>query len=268
LTGAYEKAIEDLKVSLFGLHPDKKLKAKALIYLSLSSYLLKDVDKSKNYMEQALELMGDEGFADVELDEKTRGELTGILARFELGSFTPREPEVTVVSKASYQAARNARRESSTGPDNLKEDLESRIKSNPANINNYYDLYEIYMEESNSRNARQTLESLVERHPDEIYAHYLLGLLRYEDRRYSQAEEHFREALSPRDNIMLSEGLIEELRAYLVLSVYQRGDKNRAYDMLSTTIQLFTEEKITSLPLSGIDKALLRQIVTEYRRRS
>jgi tetratricopeptide (TPR) repeat protein len=253
--------------AMFGLHPDKTLHAKALIYLSLSHYYLKEIQESEQYLSQALDLMAGQGFAAIDLDERARGEVTGLLARFELAQFAPPPPETKVVSKPDPN--------SSDPPVNPEEDdldgnisaLEDRLDTNPSNIQNYYDLHELYLQKGERREARRTLQRLVEAHPDEVYGYYLLGRMRYRDGRFKDAEEYFREALKPRPDIELDNDLMEELRAYQIIAVYQRGDKNRALDIMSVSVHIFTEAKIRQLPLSGSDKAVLREVIREYMKR-
>lgn len=242
LSGNYSKAISQLKTSLFGLYSDKTLQAKALIYLSLANYYMKETTQSRDSLTQALDLMGADGFATIELDDRARQEITGLLARFKLGEFTP-----------NTNSSDNPSASEDNDPDGA--------------IANYYDLHKLYIQKGNRREARKTLEKLVEAHPDEVYGYYLLGLMRYQDRKFKDAEQHFREALRPRPNLMLSTDLDEEIRAYHVLSVYQRGDKKRALDIMAVSVHIFTEAKIRQLPLSGTDKAVLREVLREYMKR-
>lgn len=98
-SGKFDKAISQLKTSLFGLHADKTLKAKALIYLSLSSYYIKESSQSRDYLQQALNLMGDEGFSGIDLDERFRGEISGLVVHFRLGESSPEKTETKIVGK-------------------------------------------------------------------------------------------------------------------------------------------------------------------------
>ncbi len=247
LSGNYANAIRQLKTSLFGLHSDNTLQAKALIYLSLANYYVKETTSSKDYLVQALDLMGADGFAPIELDDRARQEITGLLARFKLAEFSPSPQEQKIISKPEPNT------NSSDNPDGA--------------IANYYDRHKQYIQKGNRREARKTLEELVETHPDEVYGFYLLGLMRYQDRKYKDAEQHFREALRLRPNLMISNDLKEEIRAYQIISDYQRGDKNRALDIMAVSVHIFTEAKIRQLPLSGTDKAVLREVIREYMKR-
>jgi len=262
LSGKYDNAIRQLKTSLFGLHPDKTLQAKALIYLSLSSYYMKETSQSREYLEQALDLLGGESFSGVDINERIRGELSGLAAHFKLGEYTPEEPQTKIVTKPVPGPSENSPEPGD--PNHSIKDLEDIIADNPGNIGSYYDLYELYMQKERRSKARKTLEKLVKAHPDEIQGYYLLGLMRFRDKKYKDAENHFREALRPWPNITLSNELVEELKTYHILSVYYLGDKKRALDMMSVSVHLYTEAKIRQLPISGPDKATLREIIREY----
>ena len=84
---------------------------------------------------------------------------------------------------------------------------------------------------------------------------------------YKEAETYFEEALKTRRNLVLADELIEEVKAYQILSTYLRGDRERALDMMATAVHLFTEVKIRRLPLEADDKEMLRKIIRDYLRR-
>jgi tetratricopeptide (TPR) repeat protein len=264
LSGDYANAFKLIKISIFGISADKKLLTKAYIYLGFSQYYLKNYKESEIQFRNALELVGSEGFDEIDIDDKSRDELSGVLARFQLGEFSPPEPEIKVVSKPRERPLENS---SDNNIEDMIKDLKESIAATPDNTLLYYDLYELYKKEGNKREGRRILEQLVERNPEEIYAFYLLGLLRFQDRRYKDSEKHFEEALRTRRTLVLSQELIEEAKAYQIISTYLRGDKERALDMMATSVHLFTEVKIRQLPLEATDKATLREIIREYVKR-
>jgi hypothetical protein len=91
--------------------------------------------------------------------------------------------------------------------------------------------------------------------------------MRFKDRKYKEAEKYFEEALITRRNIVLSQELIEEVKAYQIISTYLRGNKDRALDMMSVAVHMYTEAKIRALPISGKDKVNLRKIIRKYMKR-
>jgi tetratricopeptide (TPR) repeat protein len=267
LEGKFDQAISQLKTSLFGLHADNNLKAKALIYLSLSNYYIRESGQSRDYLEQALNLVGTEGIPNIGINERTRGELSGIIAHFKLGQYSPGEQETIVVGKPLPYSRVSDDSGNEGGANTSPGLLEVLIERDPDNISQYYHLYELYLEERNARKARKTLEKLVKTHPDEIYAYYLLGRMHYYNEKYKEADKQFAEALKPRPYMSLSSELEEELKTFQILSVYNMGDKSRALDMMSVAVHMYTEAKIRALPITGADKVTLREIIREYMKR-
>jgi tetratricopeptide (TPR) repeat protein len=265
--GKYDKAISQLKTCLFGLSTNKELGTKALIYLSLSCYYITETSQSRDYLEQALNLMGQDNLANVDVDERIRGELSGLAAHFKLGEYTPEEAGTVIVDKPNPDTNTSEISGEEGGSNSSAEELESLIEQDPENVGRYYHLYELYLDEGNRNKARRTLQNLIESHPDEIYGLFLLGRMRFRDKKYREAANHFQEALRPRPNITISNELAEELKTYQILSVYSMGDKQRALDIMSVSVHLYTETKIRALPISGTEKATLREIIREYMRR-
>jgi tetratricopeptide (TPR) repeat protein len=267
LAGNYKVAVSQLTTSLFGLYTDKILEAKAQIYLSLCHYYMKDVDQSRDYLSQAIDLVGEKGIAALGLTEKVASEINGLAAHFQLGEFTPPPPESIIVSKPEPDTNTAENPSGADNPESSIEELEALIEQDPANVGRFYHLYELYIEDEIRTKARQTLEKLIEAHPDEIYGLYLLGRMRFRDKKFKEAEARFRDALKPRPNVTLGDELLEELKTYHILSVYNMGDKQRALDMMSVSVHLYTEAKIRALPLSSTEKATLREIIREYMKR-
>jgi tetratricopeptide (TPR) repeat protein len=264
LSGNYKDAVRQLKTSLFGIGANKILRAKALVYLSLCHYYLKETAESREALSEAIGLMGEEGFAGLKLMERVQGEVSGLASHFRLGQFLTDESKVKIVDKPEPNLPNPLE---PGGSNHSVKELEDSIETNPSNIGAYYDLYELYIQDGNRRKARKILEKLVEGHQDEIQGYYLLGRLRFRDKKYKDAEEYFRQALRPRTDIQLSNELKDELKTYHILSVYLMGDKDKALDMMAATVHLYTEENIRSMPLSGQDKATLRLIIHEYMKR-
>ena len=248
LEGDHQKAIEQLEIAAFGLLNNKILQAKANIYLSLAHYHLRHTEKSEAYARQVVDNLTQQELERIDIPDQSLQEFTGLLARFQLSGY---ESETRVVVKREENTTTNPT------PEETAADLEERIQANPSNIVLFYDLYELYKSDHNLKKARKTLEKLVEEHPDEVYAFYLLGLMRFQQGKFKDAEKHFTEALRPRSNLIISEDLTEEVRAYQILSAYLRGDENRAREMMAESIHIFTEAKINDLPLDANNKRLL-----------
>jgi tetratricopeptide (TPR) repeat protein len=105
--------------------------------------------------------------------------------------------------------------------------LKKEIKKRPSYPELYYQLYSIYSDTRDTKRAIKTLEDLISVRADEIKAHFLLGKLYYKEKKYEEAESRFGRAfsLSPNDDI---NSQIIEIKAYLILSSYLKGDKKQA----------------------------------------
>jgi len=80
----YEEAIRQLEIAAFGLAQDKALQAKAYVYLGLSHFYLKDIKKSEKFLRQAQDIMGDEGFASLAIQESSLPDLEKLLVFFNI----------------------------------------------------------------------------------------------------------------------------------------------------------------------------------------
>ncbi len=93
----YEDAARDFEVAAFGLLDNKVLRAKAYIYLSLCKYYIKDINASEKRLREAAALMGQEGFAKLEIYESAWPDLEKLIAFFNIlqteTAPTPKEVE-------------------------------------------------------------------------------------------------------------------------------------------------------------------------------
>jgi len=255
LEGDYAGALENLEIAAFGLFPDKILQAEAYTLMALCRYHLREFQESRELLTKALGLMEEEELSELVLPEKARSELSGLLVRFELAGYEKPKPQVRIVRKRDDLSPPVIGPGKDAGE--LAADLERRIKADPSLVVNYYDLVAIYKKEGEKKKVRRTLERLVKVHPEEVYGYYLLGGLHYREGEYKKAEEYFTEALKPRRNVVLSEDLLQEVRAYQILSAYQQGDKERARRMMAASSHVFTLARIQTLPLGEEAKILL-----------
>lgn len=89
LARSYEEAARDFEVAAFGLTGDKNLKAKAYIYLSLCKYYLKDIKSSERSLREAAALMGEEGFAKLEIYESAWPDLDKLMTFYNILQASP-----------------------------------------------------------------------------------------------------------------------------------------------------------------------------------
>ncbi len=94
----YEEAARDFEIAAFGLLDDKVLRAKAYVYLSLCKYYLKDIQSSEKSLREAAALMGEEGFAKLEIYESAWPDLDKLIGFFNILQTRP-EPLPREVEK-------------------------------------------------------------------------------------------------------------------------------------------------------------------------
>jgi len=78
----YAEAARDLEIAAFGLGGNKVPLARALVYLSISKYYLKDIKASEQSLQQAAAVMADEALAGLELHESARPVLRKLVDYF------------------------------------------------------------------------------------------------------------------------------------------------------------------------------------------
>jgi periplasmic protein TonB len=90
----YAEAAQDFEIAAFGLGGNGDLQAKAYVYLGLCRYYLKDMPASEKSFRQAEAIMGDRGFASLEIYESAWPDLDKLIAFFNLTrSQTPELPK-------------------------------------------------------------------------------------------------------------------------------------------------------------------------------
>jgi TonB family protein len=80
LAKKYDEAARDFEVAAFGLVGNKNLRARALVYLGLCRYYLKDIGSSEKRLREAADLMGNEGFNPLEIYESAKPDLEKLLS--------------------------------------------------------------------------------------------------------------------------------------------------------------------------------------------
>jgi TonB family protein len=79
LAKKYEDAARDFEIAAFGLSGNRILKARALVYLGLARYYLKDISSSERRLREAAELMGTEGFGPLDVIESAKADLAKLM---------------------------------------------------------------------------------------------------------------------------------------------------------------------------------------------
>jgi len=97
LAKKYEEAARQFEIASFGFAADKTMRARAWVYLGICHYHLKNIAKSEEFMLQASELVGEEGFESIGIAEAARPDLDKLLIFFNI---RPAEKPVVVEGSA------------------------------------------------------------------------------------------------------------------------------------------------------------------------
>ncbi len=108
LAREYQEAARDFEIAAFGLMGNRALQAKAKIYLSLCRYYLNDLQASERSLREAADLMGEQGFASLEIYESAWPDLDKLISFFNLTQDQKKAPpeEVAKPSPADPEAQR------------------------------------------------------------------------------------------------------------------------------------------------------------------
>ncbi|MDH7513639.1 MAG: hypothetical protein QHH14_11905, partial [Clostridiales bacterium] len=80
----YVRAAKDLEIAAFGLAQDRKMLAKAYVYLGICHFQLKNITQSEEYLRQAAELMAEESIDSLNILESARPELDRLLVFYNI----------------------------------------------------------------------------------------------------------------------------------------------------------------------------------------
>lgn len=84
LAKKYDDAAKQFEIACFGLAGNKTLRAKAYVYLGICHYHLKNMAKSEDFLRQAFELIGEEGFESLDIAESALPDLEKVLTLFNI----------------------------------------------------------------------------------------------------------------------------------------------------------------------------------------
>lgn len=119
LAKKYADAARKFEIASFGFMADKTMRAKAYVYLGLCHYYLKNTARSEDFLRQASELMGEEGFESAGIAEAALPELDKLLIFFNIRPAqrpVPVKGSAQPVGKAETQEKIAAQREDPKSP--------------------------------------------------------------------------------------------------------------------------------------------------------
>jgi tetratricopeptide (TPR) repeat protein len=213
----FQEAARSLKVAIFGLGTEKTLQGKALGYLCLSYFNLKDDAKAKDCLLRVIDLVGLSNLSGLAMEDPDRVHLGQVAAFFKLDQPTPgtTTPSRTDALASTRPAAPGTKKE--TPAETIKA-LEKKIKDNPKSVQAYLDLYEFQKQQKNAKAAGRALEDLIKKVPADPAGPFLLGKLRYAAKDYDETSEYMNKALALMKTPPAPDKDLLEAQAYLILS--------------------------------------------------
>ena len=134
----YTEAARQFEIAAFGLAGNKTLQAKAYVYLGLCRYYLKDMQASERSLREAEAIMGEKGFASLEIYESAWPDLDKLVTFFGLArtqnealpeevekplppdpapqNASPKEPEKKPEGKAAKDTAKDGTQNAGAAP--------------------------------------------------------------------------------------------------------------------------------------------------------
>ena len=100
--------------------------------------------------------------------------------------------------------------------------------------------------------------------PSEIMGYYHIGLLEYRSKQYKSAVKNLENLLEKREDPNLSPLTDQVLRnawAHLILSYNFKGDKDKALELAAEVTEFYSLEVIESLGLEPMDLAVLKELL-------
>ena len=245
----FRDAVKHLEIAAFGLSREKNLRAEAYIYLSLAHLRLDSMDAVERTLRTLLGFMPVEELDSLSLDDTVEQDLIRLLAAVsgESGETSPGPSARPSPTDARIRKAEIRR-------------LKTDIKSGEADSAVYYRLHDLYAAEGNSRGAVKTLRQLLAREPEEFQALFLLGRTLYGQREFREAEIILQRLLLTTESGGLSEKLLQEAKALLILSPHHMGNANKTAMYAANWGQELISD-IDTLALSESDRTLLRSIL-------
>lgn len=233
----YQTAAKSLKVAVFGLVTDKTLQGKALGYLCLSHFNLKEDAEARACIIQVIGLVGLANISSLAMDDADREHLARIAAFYRLdqpaaGATTASRTDTL---PSTVPAAPSQKKE--TAAETIKA-FEKKIKDNPKSVQAYLDLHEFQKQQGDPKAARLALEDLIKNNPLEAKAYLTLGKLYYEDKEFNKSSETLKKMLSLPGSAPADDKLRGEAAFYLTLSDYLNKDKELAFETYSISGRL------------------------------
>jgi len=244
----YSEAAKKLEIAAFGLYGQKELMEKAHAYLAIAHYHLKNMERCEKFLKDARDLLGEEGFNGLEIDESAWPDMEMLVSRFKMGRIPKREQRL--IEQGTV------------------EELEARIQKDPHSAAYYYALYERHRQQNDSKAARETIKDMLVKIPAEINGYLMLAKMDYQVQEFKDAAKNLDKILKLSENAEIDESLLQETRAYAILCASLRGDRKKTQRLVSKWSDALSDEQINSLSLGEEDKEKLRGILEAQERQA
>lgn len=277
----YARAVEYLEIAVFGLARHKEPLVRGYVYLALSRTALGQSEPAAAALAAAANIVGWDGLRTMDLRFEARKELDKLLAKSSPPPPTAAKPSTE--NKKTEEASppveilplpdqnRTEEPPPETPPATLPEphpetgvpsigDLRRIIETDPRNSGPYFDLAFVYRQIRDYRNARETLEELLDQNPAEIRARLEIGRLEYLADDPKAAVKSLEKFLSLTADVPVEERFRDEGRALLLLSLARKGDQKKVARLLETSGDLFRPERFDKLTLDPADLERLRTL--------
>ena len=266
----YADAVKALDVATFGLAEDPKLLGKALGYLSLSSFNLKNDAKARDSLVRLIDLVGLSGIESLSLNEQDRAYLSQIAAYYKLDqpagqAAAPRTETLTgarpaapagVTTKAPVKAPGTPAK-----PLTRIQELEAQIKAKPKDPQVYLDLYDYRLQQKDAKGARKALENLTDKVPGDPRGPDLLGKLYYGQKDFKAAAEYLERAIALLKASPDMDRDQAEARCYLILAYSGLKKKPLVEKACRDFLVRFKRDDVAASGLPEKDKALVQSLL-------
>ncbi len=274
IAGNFREAAQDFKVAVFGLYPDRRILARAQVYLGLSLVKTGDSSSGRELIEKALSAIGgSDHYETLGLGPAAASDLAALIKKWNLSPTPaaaktvespvplPSRPAETPPATIAAPATKPAAEEASTSSSDRIGELKEVLAVDPRNATAYAELAELELRAGDAAAAKSTLKSMIRENPAEVEGYLSLGRICYREKIYKEADTHLEKFLDLVRVTGLSQNKIAEARALRLLAASLRDDSRKLRKFLAEYRDSFEGEAIDSLPLFPEDKARLRSIL-------
>ncbi|HQF97744.1 MAG TPA: hypothetical protein PLQ86_05105 [Candidatus Aminicenantes bacterium] len=255
----YRQAVSYLEIAVFGLARDKDLQARGYVFLALSRTALGFKGQAAVDLSAADGLVGRDGLRSMNLPEAVRTRLDALLSSVPVSKAPPATPAAPP-SEALPAGDRTEATPLPPAETPSAGDLRREMEANPREPDSYYELSRLSRRAGKTGEAREILETLLDRNPAEIRAYLEIGRLDYEKDDFKAAMKALEKFLSLSAGVFVEERFRDEGRALLLLSASRRGEAKKTARLLEESEDLFRPERFAKLTLDPADLERLRRL--------